>query len=117
MNAIQHGNVVHLLLADGRPSGCVLDGWRLVRRVRGSVHMLKRPPAWSFELGILEAAHEARVSVVEVCDVETGVTYTAPLPSLWRHGIRIQRDGTQQLALELRFWHVHNPRQPTLFDA
>ncbi len=105
-----------LYTCDGRHSGCVLDGFRLVRRARGSVHQLRRPPAWAFERNILEQAHTAGASLVEVHDVETGITYTVPLATLWQKGIRIQRGHGEQIALPLNLWHREDPKQGRLFE-
>ncbi len=104
-----------LYTRDGRHSGCVVDGFRLVRRVRRSVHQLRQPPAWAFERNILEQAHEAGASLVEVHDVENGITYTAPLATLWQKGIRIQRGHGEQIALPLSLWHREDPKQGRLF--
>ncbi|GIV21713.1 MAG: hypothetical protein KatS3mg023_3464 [Armatimonadota bacterium] len=104
-----------LYTRDGRHSGCVLDGFRLVRRVQASKHQLRQPPAWAFERHILEQAHEAGASLVEVHDVESGITYIAPLATLWQKGIRIQRGHGEQIALPLNLWHRADPRQPKLF--
>lgn len=112
---VQRENVKHLLTCDGRHSGCVLDGFRLVRRVRGSKHLLRKPPAWSFERNILEQAHEHGVKVVEVHDLESNTTYTAPLALLWQRGIRLERGHGEQIALPLNLWHVENPAQGRLF--
>lgn len=106
---------VHLLTSTGKPSGCVVDGWRLVRRARGSVHMLRHPPCWAFERHILEQAHEAGATLVEVHDTETGVTYSVPLSTLWQKGFRIQRGHGEQIALPLNLWHKEDPRQGRLF--
>ncbi len=60
---VSRSEPVHLLTSTGKPSGCTIDGFRLVRRASGSVHQLRRPPAWSFERGILETAHEHGVKL------------------------------------------------------
>ena len=112
---VQRERPVHLLTSTGKPSGCTIDGWRLVRKARGSVHLLRQPPGWAFELNILELAHSAGVSLVEVLDTETNIVYTAPLASIWRHGIRIQRGHGEQIALPLCFWHKEDPKQGKLF--
>mgnify|MGYP000117904916 CR=1 FL=1 len=113
-STIQRAQRVVLYTADGRHSGCVLDGFRLVRKARGSVHMLKKPLAWCFELSILETAHEHGASLVEVHDLESGIVYTTPLATLWRHGIRIRRGFGEQIALPLAHWHREDPRQLVL---
>ncbi|GIV20236.1 MAG: hypothetical protein KatS3mg023_1987 [Armatimonadota bacterium] len=104
-----------LYTRDGRHSGCVLEQGILKRRVQASRHQLRQPPAWAFELGILEAAHEAGASLVEVHDVENGITYTAPLATLWQKGIRIRRGCGEQIALPLNLWHREDPKQGRLF--
>ncbi|GIV15859.1 MAG: hypothetical protein KatS3mg022_1294 [Armatimonadota bacterium] len=112
---VPHTQRVHLLTGDGRHSGCVLEQGILKRRVQASRHQLRQPPAWAFERNILEQAHEAGASLVEICDVETGITYTAPLATLWQKGIRIQRGHGEQIALPLNLWHTEDPKQGRLF--
>jgi hypothetical protein len=112
---VSRSEPVHLLTSTGKPSGCTIDGFRLVRRVRGSVHQLRRPPAWSFERGILETAHEHGVKLVEVVDTETGIVYTTPLANIWRRGLRVSRGFGEQIALPLCFWRREDPRQLELF--
>ncbi|MGC8782944.1 MAG: hypothetical protein ACP5RN_00960 [Armatimonadota bacterium] len=100
-----------LYLPNGKHSGCYLDGWRLVRHAKGSVHLLRKPPAWAFERSLLERAHEQGVTLVEVYDVETGITYTAPLSTLWQKGVRIRRGYGEQIALPLNLWHRQDAAQ------
>lgn len=77
--------------------------------------MLRRPPAWCFEVALLEQAREAGVSLVAVYDAETHTTYTAPLSALLQKGIRLNRGHGEQLAVPLSCWRREDPKQPTLF--
>lgn len=115
MATVTHEQPKHLLTSTGKPSGCTIDGFILRRRARGSVHMLRKPPSWAFERALLEQAHTAGVRLVQVHDLESGIVYTTPLATLWRHGIRIRRGFPEQIALPLAHWHREDPKQPSLF--
>lgn len=106
---------VHLLTSDGRPSGCVIEDGILRRRVQASKHMLRRPPAWAVEEKILREAERHGCTWVQVVDVESHITYVAPLQSFWTRGIAIDRGFALQRALPLCFWTREDPKQPSLF--
>jgi hypothetical protein len=83
-----------------------LCGRVLQKRVRGSVHMLRRPPAWAIDAAIFERARKDGALVVEVYDVETGKTYWAAISAFKRWGIEIDRGHGRQVALPLGRWQV-----------
>jgi hypothetical protein len=93
--------------------GCTLTKW-----VRGSLHQLRQPPAWAFDVSILEAARQDGAQVVEVVDTESRKIYRTPLITFFLHGTHIDRGFGQQLALPLTFWRIETPgaRQLKLFE-
>jgi hypothetical protein len=95
-----------------------LCGHTLRKRVRGSLHQLRQPPAWCVDAAILEAARQDGAELVEVTDVESGKIYHTPIIAFFLHGIRIDRGFGQQLALPLAFWRIEMPgaRQLDLFE-
>jgi hypothetical protein len=103
--------------ADGKPVAS-LCGHTLRKRVRSSLHQLRQPPAWAFDVSILEAARQDGAQVVEVVDTESRKIYRAPLIAFFLHGTRIDRGFGQQLALPLTFWRIETPgaRQLKLFE-
>lgn len=112
---VRSSEPIALLTSTGKPSGCWLCGWKLVRRAQASKHLLRRPPAWAFEERILREAERLGASVVQVTDTETGCVYTAPLQAFWTRGFALDRGFALQRALPLCFWRREDPRQPTLF--
>jgi len=83
-----------------------LLGRTLRKRVRGSLHQLRTPPAWAFDVSILEAARQDGAQTVEVADVESRKVYKAPILAFFLHGVHINRGFGQQTALPLAYWHV-----------
>jgi len=90
-------------------------GNTLHRVARASKHLLRRPPAWAFETGILKLAQQLGATQVEVTDAETGTTYVAPLARFWTQGIPLSRGWGEQVALTLNHWRRQQPEQMTLF--
>lgn len=72
--------------------------------VRGSVHMLRRPPAWALDLQSLLDAEAAGATSVEVHDTETGRTYRASVETIRRHGFTFDRGHGRQIGLALDRW-------------
>jgi len=87
-------------LADGRIIGEVQNG-TLVKRVKGSVHMLQKPRAWCCDVDILHQAEILGATQVRIEDVETGNTYVAPLSRFWTRGFPVRRGHGEQRGLLL----------------
>ncbi len=100
---------------NGKPVA-TLEGRILRKRVRASIHQLRKPPAWAVDLAILEDARRDGAVVVEIEDVESRRRYTAPLEAFERHGLRFNRGFGEQIALPLAHWRVEmgNVRQLAL---
>jgi hypothetical protein len=86
--------------ADGRVVGEVQNG-TLVKRVKGSVHMLQKPRAWCCDTEVLRVAERLGAQVVQVVDVETNDVYTAPLVRFWTRGFPVRRGHGEQRGLLL----------------
>jgi len=91
--------------ADGKVAAS-LSGKTLRKKVRASRHLLRQPPAWAFDVSILEAARQDGAQTVEVADVESRKVYKAPILAFFIHGVRIDRGFGQQIALPLALWRV-----------
>lgn len=91
--------------ANGRV-GATLEGQILRKRVRASVHMLRRPPGWAVDCSILEAARMDGAVAIEVFDTENRKVFTAPISAFEHHGIRFNRGFGDQVALPLQYWRV-----------
>lgn len=93
-----------------RPDGKVVighvAGGVFTKRVKGSVHMLRRPRGWALDADTLADLRALRVVTVTVTDVESNTTYTAPLAEFETHGVSLNRGFGPQRALPLGWWSV-----------
>jgi hypothetical protein len=99
---------------DGRVVAEVQNG-ALVKRVKGSVHMLQKPRAWCCDVDILHQAEVLGATQVRIEDVETGNTYVAPLSRFWTRGFPVRRGHGEQRGLLLADWQVNGA--PSRADA
>lgn len=72
--------------------------------IRGSKHILRRPPSIATDKAILEKAQLLGAVDMEVTDTETSTAYTAPIDDILRYGFLIERGHSVQVALPLTFW-------------
>ena len=101
----------------GRVVGYVEDGV-FRKRLRGSVHFLRRPPAIAFDISSLHDAQDAGATRVEVTDAETGRVYVARIADVLRDGRRFNRGFGDQVYYLLTRWRAPDaPEQMALFDA
>ncbi|HCE18527.1 MAG TPA: hypothetical protein DEQ80_11770 [Anaerolinea thermolimosa] len=91
--------------AQGKPVAS-LDGHILRKRVRGSVHQLRKPAGWAIDCDILHKARGDGATVVEVDDVESGKVYTAAMRLFDLYGFKFDRGFGAQVGLPLKFWRV-----------
>jgi hypothetical protein len=96
-----------------------LEGHILRKRVRASLHQLRRPPAWAVDQAVLEAARWDGAQVVEISDIESRRRYTAPLTAFDLHGFRFDRGFGVQIGLPLNYWRVEaaGVRQLSLLEV
>jgi hypothetical protein len=87
----------------------VLQGHVLRKRVIGSMHMLRQPPAWAFDTSIMEAARQDGATQVEVVDIETKRAYQAAIDAFNAYGFRFNRGYGDQVGLALCYWRVETP--------
>jgi len=102
----------------GKPVA-TLCGRTLQKRVRGSVHMLRRPPAWCIDEVIFEQARQDGAQMVEVTDIETRRIYRAAVDAFALHGFKFNRGHGDQIGLALSHWQVETQaaRQLMLFGV
>ncbi len=117
--AVQNGGEAagHTYFNTAGRSVATLQGATLTKRVRGSVHMLRQPRGWAFDLDILRQARADGAVAAEVRDLETGLTYWATLSAFDRWGVRFNRGFGEQICLPLDRWQVEkaDSRQLALF--
>jgi hypothetical protein len=88
---------------DGKIGGFV-RGEVLRKVVRGSSHMLRKPPAWALDAEVLDTAERIGAKVVLVVDSERGHEYRATISTIRRMGRVINRGFGAQWALPIRCW-------------
>ena len=94
--------------AEGKIIG-YLQGHTFIKRVQGSKHMLRKPPAWciSKEAFCHEVLPNTKNIIIE--DVESGLVYECLTKVFAEHAFEIQRGNFEpQLALTLNHWEVKN---------
>ena len=99
--------------AGGRIVGKV-NGFKFVKRVRASKHMLREPKGWALDLESLVAAERLGAREVEIEDTESGAIYTASFERIRSKGFRFDRGHGQQICLPLQFWSVRRAEQLVL---
>ena len=104
----QPHSITGQVYAQGRVVGQV-RGNVFHKTVRGSVHMLRRPPAWALDLGSLLQAEKQGARSVEIRDIETGNRYRASIEQVRRHGFTLDRGYGQQIGLALDRWTLTRP--------
>ncbi len=94
--------------AQGRVVGEVRGGV-FCKTVRGSAHMLRKPPAWALDLGSLLQAEKLGAKSVELRDTDTGNRYRATIEQVRRYGFVFDRGWGRQIGLPLDRWTVTRP--------
>lgn len=74
------------------------------KQVSGSVHMLRKPPAWAVALADLAEAVRMGATRVEIHDQDTAVTYSATVAKIYEHGFEFNRGYGRQIALPLQYF-------------
>ena len=86
-----------------------LQGNTFIKRVRGSKHQLKKPPAWCLSKEAFVQEILPNVSSIVVEDTENERHYECSTQTFETHSFEIQRGSYEpQLALTLNFWQVSN---------
>lgn len=85
-----------------------LDGQVLRKTAKQSRHLLKKPLAWAFDIGIIEQAKRDGATVVEIFDTESKKTYRASIANFETYGFTFNRGFGDQIGLPLHFWSISN---------
>jgi len=76
-------------------------------------HVLQRPRALAFDDSTLRAAKAAGARIVEVTNLDTKITYRAPIDRLYDLGFKVERGYGKQIAMlldeSLGYWEVTFP--------
>ncbi len=91
--------------------GYRLEGGVLSKVAQGSVHQLRRPPAWAIQQEVW-VVHEKAIAELQVTDAETGKVYRTSAENFRRYARLINRGHGYQFALALQFWNT-TPEEAT----
>jgi len=87
------------------------DVWR--KRVRASVHLLRKPkPAWAVDVDDLDAARRCGATSIEIVDTESGDVYRCEVSRFLAYASRFNRGAGDQAALPLGFWRKSAAAEP-----
>jgi len=91
-----------------------VKGDTFYKRLSGSKHFLRRPPAISFDEKSLKKAYGYGAKRIVVHDKDTNKNYIANLYTVYEKGFKVDRGFGKQIALPLSFWNVEEDAQETL---
>jgi|TARA_B100001245_G_C22752749_1_gene364449 hypothetical protein len=74
------------------------------KRIHGSKHFLRKPPAIAFDRISIMSAIEYGALKVRVLDVETDVVYSTTMRDLEDNGFNINRGHGEQIAMGMKRW-------------
>lgn len=121
------------IMVRGRISGFYMERTReYYRRVEGSRHFLRKPPAITNDIDALNEAERLGADRCRIVDSETSIEYTCIIAVIREYGTLIDRGYGQQIALPFAYWVKTAPdgtvtsptlpkrqpaaQQPALFD-
>ena len=90
----------------GRKTVGEVRGGTFFKRITGSKHFLRVPPAIAFDISSLEEAEAVGAQNVDVLDEETGQKYFSSIRNIREKGFVIDRGFGHQLALPLSYWRL-----------
>lgn len=98
------------IMIRGRVSGFYMERTReYYRRVDGSRHFLRKPPAITNDIDALGEAERLGADRVRIVDSETGNEYLCAIPIIRDYGFPIDRGYGQQIALPFAYWIKTGP--------
>lgn len=97
------------LYSHGKPVGVVrfdaqLNKTVLFKKMNGSEHMLKHPPAIAFGVHILKQAKHLGATDIFIFDAETHIKYATSIADFENKGFKLNRGHGDQIALRLDLW-------------
>lgn len=109
----------HPISGNGNVSGFYMpERHEYYRRIVGSRHLLRKPPAITNDLAALTEAERLGADRVRIVDSETGIEYLCASLTIREYGFYLDRGHGKQIALPLPYWTQCAPdgtiTQPTL---
>ena len=116
-NTLYKNPVNAIIKAQGKIIG-YLKNHAFIKRVQGSKHMLRKPPAWCISKEVFCEEILPNTNRIIIEDTESEVTYECLTRVFVEYAFEIRRGNFEpQLALTLNHWHRHGngPRQLSLW--
>ncbi len=103
---------------NGKPVAS-LYGTVLRKRVRASIHQLRKPAGWAVDAEILRKARADGARTVEIEDAESGRVFVADIRLFDLYGFEFDRGFGVQIGLGLNYWRIEaaDARQIDLFEV
>jgi hypothetical protein len=94
-----------LTLPDGKhlPGRLDLKTGTLIKKVNGSKHKMKVPPAWALDAVSLNS-FGSRLKAINLLDQETGLNWATSIENFRAHAFDFNRGYGKQYALPLKYW-------------
>lgn len=95
-------------------------GNTFLKHIKGSLHILWRPPAIALDIESLRFAEESGAEFVEIIDTETGDLFFSSINQIWQKGTKFNRGYGNQIFLRLEYWNQPGKQdscQLSLFEA
>jgi hypothetical protein len=93
--------------AQGKVRG-VIENRVLRKAIRGSVHLLRKPPAIAIDARMYDR-YRPYFDEIEITDTETGTVYRVGAGYFDRQRFTIERGYGRQYTLELKHWQTTPP--------
>ena len=77
------------------------------KKVKGSKHFLRKPPAIAFDRNSLEQAERLGASKIIIHDTESRISYSGALQTVLKRGFKVNRGHGDQIALPLADWYKY----------
>lgn len=99
------------IFASGKAVGQV-RGDTFHKSIRGSKHILRKPPGLAVDLQSLLDAEQAGATRIQITDKESGTKYSTSISHLKRSGFTFDRGFGRQIGLALDAWITERPGAP-----
>ena len=93
-----------------------VNGDYFEKRVKASIHMLRKPPSWACDVCALEEAKSKGATYLFLHDIENGINYLANIDYFWFYGKLFNRGCGNQRYLPLGYWKKALNGQPKSFQ-
>lgn len=102
---------ITICAGNGKVVGAVEDGI-FSKSIKGSKHILQKPPAIAFDVCSIEQAKAAGASRVQVLDTESDKVYSASLERISEKGTYFNRGWGEQVFLPMVYWGMTKKGEP-----